>query len=112
MAVFDVRGDHQLHQSNGAVVHLRLEQAIPQRDLAEAERLRGTAQAGTMRSTEVSGTTRGDELFLVITWNQGAVGEYHGRFNLVGRLTGVTFDRTAPTSQATWFIDRDFRHIG
>jgi hypothetical protein len=116
MSVFDLRGDWQLHQSN-ATVFLHIDQVFPQHEFAEAEPLKGRAQAvlegggGSLLSTDLTGTTRGNELFLAITWNQGSVGEYHGTFNFLGRLSGVTFDRNHPANQATWFADREFRRF-
>ncbi len=111
MSVFDLRGDFRLHHSNGATVFLHIDQAVPQHDFSEAEPLKGTAQEGHVVSTDVTGATRGNEFFLVITWNNGSVGEYHGTFNFLRRLSGACFDRSHPTNQATWFIDAEFRRF-
>lgn len=111
MAIFDLRGDFRLPHSNGATVFLHIDQAFPGSDLSNAEPLKGTAQEGNVVSTDVTGATRDNDFFLVITWNNGSVGEYHGTFNFLGRLSGVCFDRSHPASQATWFIDAEFRRF-
>ena len=111
MSVYDVRGDFQIFQSNGFTVFLHLDQAFPQHESSEAESFKGSAQAAGLFSTDVSGATRNNEFHVVIMWNQGSVGEYHGTFNFMGRLSGVTFDQTHPQSQATWFANKDFRRF-
>ncbi len=114
--MFDVRGNFILHQSNGATVDLHIDQLFPSGSDnlpdSASEALSGTAQVirTHQRSTAMTGRVNGNQFFLVITWNQGSVGEYHGTF-IAGRLSGITFDRNHPESQATWFIDKDFRHF-
>jgi hypothetical protein len=101
-----------LHQSNGATVELHIDQMYPTGDGSESEPLAGRAlvRGMGMVSNRMTGRTKDNTFFLVITWNQGSVGEYHGTFN-GNRLSGVTFDRSHPESQATWFIDKDFRSL-
>jgi hypothetical protein len=111
--IFDVRGDHVLHQSNGFNVELHLEQRFPggpEPDEA-SEVLRGRAMTHNpfVESTALEGRVNERNFFLLITWSNGSQGEYHGQFVPPGRLSGVAFDLKHPESQATWFIDRDFR---
>jgi hypothetical protein len=114
--MFDVRGEFQLHQSNGATVDLHVDQLFPSGSDnlpdSASEVLRGRAhvRGSNQISTAMTGRVLGNQFFLVVTWNQGSVGEYHGAFNS-GRLAGNTFDRSHPQSQASWFIDKDFRHF-
>src|SRR5262249_32105138 len=106
--VYDVRGDFTLQQSN-ATVALHLDQRYRQNEWADSEQLTGRATTSGMWSTEFSGSLRENDFYLVIKWNTGSVGEYHGTFNHEGRLSGATFDRANPNSQATWFIDHIFQ---
>jgi len=110
--IFDVRGDYELHQSNGATVELHIDQRFPggsEPDSA-SEVLGGTAIVRTMHVgiRPVTGRTTDREFFLMIEWSPDSIGEYHGTFN-GSRLSGITFDRKHPSSQATWFVDKDFR---
>ena len=56
-----------------------------------------------MEANVESGRLNGDELEFRVRWPSNAVGQYVGRFDGSGRLTGFTFDVAHPTSQATWF---------
>jgi hypothetical protein len=113
--MIDVRGRCDLHQSNRALVELDINQPFfTGPDPQVSENIRGTAlvRGSNMRSTEMAGRVVGNRFFLVIHWNTGSVGEYHGTFvELPGghwRLSGSTFDRRDPGSQATWFVNKDF----
>jgi len=108
--VYDVRGDYTLHQSN-ATVNIHFDQPYRRNEWADSERFTGRATTSGLWSTEFSASLYENNFYLVIKWNTGSVGEYHGRFNHEGRLSGATFDRAHPTSHATWFIDHSFQHM-
>ncbi|GJE42064.1 hypothetical protein [Methylobacterium soli] len=97
----NVGGNWNAVQSNGPIVNFRLQQ--------NDDRLQGV---GTHSNGSVSGTGNGsvsDTGFLfVIDWSNGSKGEYNGSFGLDGRLTGITFDRNQPDSQATWHSTKVF----
>jgi hypothetical protein len=111
MGVHDVRGDCAIYLSNGWTIRLHLNQAYRGNDWAVSEPLHGNPTAsgrrsGSMHSTDVTGTTRDDDFFLVITWSTGDVGEFHGRFNVAGHLSGNTFNRRKPHEHSTWFCEQ------
>jgi hypothetical protein len=97
----NVEGDWNIIQSNGFTVQVHLRQ--------DGELIFGSAGTGST-SAEVAEDSRvvGDNFLLVLNWISGSVGEYHGIVGVNRRLTGVTFDRTNPGSQASWFSDRFF----
>ncbi|MDQ4144377.1 MAG: hypothetical protein M3198_11655 [Actinomycetota bacterium] len=100
----DVSGQWSLIQSNGFEVTFDIVQAPD-------GRLHGS---GTVRGgREANGEGRVDDHSFVFTvdWNNnGRGGRYSGTFDPAGRLSGVTADLDNPTSQATWFSKRSFRH--
>ena len=91
----DVSGKWQMFQGNGFTVNVDLDQAD--------DRVSGSATTG-----QSSGTVRnesrveGREFLLIIGWNSGITGEYHGNIGLNNRMTGIAFDIANPGSQATW----------
>src|SRR6516225_6900491 len=99
----NVSGDWNIIQSNGFTVQVHLRQ--------DGEQIFGAASSGKS-SAEVASDSRvvGDNFLLVLIWEPagGSVGEYHGIVGVNRRLTGVTFDRANPGSQAPWFSDRFF----
>jgi hypothetical protein len=102
-----VDGNWDIIQSNDTIVRVELTQTGD--TLSGAAQFRSTT--GNVDHTESRMT--GDRLLLVINWSDGHVGEYNGTIgglgaNGTGRLTGVTFDRTDISSQASWFSSRTF----
>ena len=106
MATFDVGGSWDAIQSNGhrAAFDLRLRgtQGV----------FHGTAShsGGSVRG-HGEGVITGNDFLYTVTWNNGTIGEYNGRFNAEGRITGVTFDKRNPGSSATWSSSKRFRRI-
>ena len=99
----NVAGDWDIIQSNGFTVHVHLTQ--------DGDRLFGSASVGAS-AAEVTEESRidGNACLIVLRWEPagGSVGEYHGFIGVNRRLTGVTFDRAHPGSQASWFSDKFF----
>jgi hypothetical protein len=102
-----VDGNWDIIQSNNTVVRVELRQT--------GDTLSGTAQfRSTSGTVDIESRMTGDRLVLVINWSDGHVGEYNGTIGALGgangqgRLTGVTFDRTDTSSQASWFSSRTF----
>lgn len=92
-----------------------LDQTEPWRDRpsdgSENQEIRNALVRGAgIVSTSLTCRTHDNSFFIVVSWNTGSVGEYHGNFN-GDRLSGVAFDRTHPQSQATWFVDKDFQYM-
>jgi hypothetical protein len=98
----DVRGNWDLTQSNGFVLHMEVADEDP--DGSFTGRANVDGQAGFIDLTDTRATD--DE----ITFQRGN-GRYVGRFDFQGRATGMTFDVANPTSQATWFANKLFGAI-
>jgi hypothetical protein len=99
MAEFDVSGDWEASQSNGFVVKFDLQQTgMLVRGLASHSRgsVRGMAE----------GAVRENQFVLSVQWDNGTIGEYKGTFNVIGCLTGVTFDVNRPENQARWLASK------
>ncbi|MFZ2529427.1 MAG: hypothetical protein WAX14_17525 [Rhodococcus sp. (in: high G+C Gram-positive bacteria)] len=95
----DVRGDWDLHQSNGFTLHVEVADEDPDGSFTGKANVHG--KAGFTPLTDTRAT---DDEF---TFQMGP-GRYTGRFDFQGRLTGITFDTAHPQSQATWFADKLF----
>lgn len=103
MAEFDVTGEWVAHQSNGIDVNFMIRPTKGNFTVLDVEaRFPGNFAQGR---GEVSGNSFSAE----VDWERGPVGVYHGSFTPNGELSGRTFDRTNPSSQATWFCDKRFR---
>jgi hypothetical protein len=106
MATYDVSGVWDARQSNGFVatfdLNLRGDQGV----------FFGTAShsGGSVRG-HGEGLITGDDFLFTVTWNNGTTGEYNGRFNAEGRITGNTFDKNHPQNSATWSSSRTFRRL-
>jgi hypothetical protein len=105
MAEYDVTGEWIAHQSNGFDVtfNIRPTKGVFTDLDVEASYSGGRAQG--------KGWVSGDEFFAEVDWEAGPVGQYTGTFGLDGRLSGTTFDRTNPSSEATWFCEEPFRRL-
>lgn len=101
--ILPVGGSWNMHQSNGFKVNLNLTQ--------HGTSVTGTANTKGMSSNNVSGTVDNHSIDLEIPWSSGPIGIYHGentqnKFALPGGyFTGSTYDKTRPTSRATWSSD-------
>jgi len=51
----------------------------------------------------VDGIVTGDRVDFTIYWSDATIGAYSGTINPRGRITGLTFDKTNPSSQANWY---------
>jgi hypothetical protein len=93
----DINGQWTITQSNGFEVMFDIVQ--------DGEgNLHGSGQVIGGREANASGRLEGDAFVYTIDWNNnGKGGEYSGRFDPFGRLSGITFDLDNPSSQATWF---------
>jgi hypothetical protein len=87
-------------QSNGAVVTMSIAQ--------QGSGLYGSGQFSKTAGTVRNGRIAGRSVFFRVHWTDGHIGEYSGRINSAGRLSGLGFDITAPKSQASWFVTRTF----
>jgi hypothetical protein len=58
--------------------------------------------------TNLTGVLRGDDFEFRADWPNQTKGQYSGRFDPTGRLSGITFDLANPGSQATWFRRDEF----
>jgi hypothetical protein len=106
----DVQGKWRIVQSNGSIVEIHLDQ-----DTGNPRLISGTGTTAGLPTGDVlkpDSTVINRDFFLVIDWHSGPVGEYHGTFGLNGTLTGVTFDRNNPVSQAFWHSDGRTFNIG
>lgn len=95
----DVRGNWDLTQSNGFILHLEV--AGQDGDGTFNGKANVHGKAGFTDLTDTRATD--DE----ITFLMGR-GRYTGRFDFQGRLTGMTFDTANPNSQATWHANKLF----
>ncbi|WP_339155973.1 hypothetical protein [Actinomadura luteofluorescens] len=98
---FNAGGTYRLFQSNGAEPQVNVTQD-------GSGRLFGTASVGGAVGTIEQGAVEGASISFTIGWSDGARGRYVGSLGSDRRLTGITFDLTHPSSQATWFTDRTF----
>ncbi|MFC5744736.1 hypothetical protein [Actinomadura rugatobispora] len=98
---FNASGTYQLFQSNGAAPRVNVTQD-------GSGRLFGSASFGDTVGTIEEGAVEGTSISFTIGWSSGARGRYVGSLGSDRRLTGVTFDLTHPSSQATWFTNRTF----
>jgi hypothetical protein len=103
MAEFDVTGEWVVHQSNGTDVnfHIRPTKGDFTKLDVEASYSGGRAQG--------KGEVSGNDFWAEVDWEAGPVGRYTGTFDADGFLNGETFDRTNPSSRATWHTDQNFR---
>lgn len=96
----DVRGTWHLQQSNGPMVTLHINEdpdgTFGGNSTAEFDGITGTIDDA--RATD-------DEITFRVPWSKGPVGRYVGRFDLQGRLTGITFAEGSPAEQATWVVE-------
>jgi hypothetical protein len=106
MAGFDVSGRWDAQQSNGHVASFDIQPRGNQGVF------HGTAShsGGKVRG-HGEGVIRGNDFLFTVTWNNGTVGEYNGRFNEVGRITGVTFNVSNRQHSATWVSSKSFRRL-
>ena len=101
--------DHEwdLAQSNGFTVRMLIGQARDANGHLTDGSFKGSARivhgGHPMEANIEEGRLNGDELAFKVRWPSGAMGQYIGRFDGSGHLTGVTFDVAHPHSQATWF---------
>ncbi len=100
MAEYDVSGQWQLSQTNGAVVEVHIDPLRSDRVFA------GTA---THNNGSVSGAGFGslnlvnaNEFTFTIGWSDGTRGAYIGAFDGQGFLHGATFDVNHPDVFAGW----------
>ena len=89
-----VAGTWTLKQSNGPTVRVSMAQT--------GANIVGTAAFGGSNGVIVNGRITGRNLVFNVNWSPRSFGEYNGQINGQGRMTGFTFDRRAPGSQATW----------
>jgi hypothetical protein len=96
MAEYDVTGQWVAHQSNGFDVTFTIRPTDGDFTVldVEASYSGGFAQG--------KGEVSGDSFWAEVDWEAGPVGRYTGTFGSDGRLSGSTFDRTNPSSEATW----------
>lgn len=103
MAEYNVTGQWVAHQSNGFDVTFTIRPTdgdFTKLDV-EASYSGGFAQGW--------GEVSGGSFFAEVDWEAGPVGRYDGTFDGEGRLSGSSFDKTNPSSQATWHCDNQFR---
>ncbi|NEA54794.1 hypothetical protein G3I60_11720 [Streptomyces sp. SID13666] len=98
----DVRDKWDLNQSNGFTLHMEIAEEDDDGFFSGRANIHG--QAGFHDLTDARAT---DDEF---TFLMGS-GRYVGRFDFQGRLTGSTFDTAHPSSQATFFADKEFGRI-
>jgi hypothetical protein len=109
----NVDGIWSLVQSNGFVVTVDIAQPRdPNGRLADGP-LHGAAKIPGLfdlpiAETNLTGSLRGDDFEFRADWPNETRGQYSGRFDPSGRLSGVTFDLANPGSQATWARMDDF----
>lgn len=106
MATFNVGGSWDARQSNGFVATFDLE--LRGRDGVFHGR---ASHSGGATQGHGEGLVTGNDFLYTVTWNNGSVGEYNGRFNAEGRITGVTFDKANPQSSATWSSSKRFKQL-
>ena len=106
MSVFDVSGQWDAQQSNGAVASFDLRHRGTQGVIHGHASHSGGSVLG-----DGEGVIQGTAFHLVVRWNNGTMGEYNGTFAINGRVSGVTFDLLHPQSQATWFSSRFFQEV-
>jgi len=106
MARRDVQGRWELRQSNGIVVSVDIQ---PLRDNGV---FNGTAthSNGSIHGSGFGGVDviNPNEFTFTISWSGGNAGAYIASFDSTGKLRGVTFDLSTPTSTATWESLRTF----
>jgi hypothetical protein len=100
-----VGGQWQAFQSDGQAVNFDITQ--------NGESITGRASVGDSATGQGNGRVQGDQFIFTIKWdNSESVGEYSGEFNLVGRITGISFDSgrpgPGPLSQAFWCSSKTF----
>ncbi|MFJ4206605.1 hypothetical protein ACIP2Y_44350 [Streptomyces sviceus] len=93
----DSRGNWDVHQTNGATVHMNLDQD-------HAGNVSGDAFVNGVHGG-CQGFVRGDDFLVTIEWDNGPKGRYTGHLGLDLRLSGETVDINNPGSTATWFSD-------
>ena len=104
----DVDGFWELVQSNHYRVQLNIEQPRDSHGQLADGKLTGTAQEVTPKGTPQGQTPfqnaqlNGDFFVFSVDWGNGSIGEYSGTFDLLGHLSGVTFDANNVHVQATW----------
>jgi hypothetical protein len=109
----NVDGVWSLVQSNGFVVTVDIAQPRdPNGHFADGP-LNGAAKIPGLfdlpiAETNLTGMLRGDDFEFRADWPNETKGQYEGRFDPVGRLSGITFDLANPGSQATWFRRDEF----
>jgi len=103
MAEYDVTGEWIAHQSNGFDVTFKI---IPTGGDFTVLDVEASYSGGRAQG---KGEVSGDSFWAEVDWEAGPVGRYEGTFSQEGRLSGSTFDRTNPSSQATWHCDNQFR---
>lgn len=96
----NVSGVWRLTQSNGTVVTMNMVQ--------QGGGLYGSGIFNRTAGTVKNGRVEKRMVFFRVQWTDGRIGEYSGRINAAGRLSGLGFDMTRPTSQASWFVSRNF----
>ena len=67
-------------------------------------RLTGAGREGRNTGTMTGGRVRGREVYLRIKWSNGHIGEYTGRVNMRGKLSGLNHDVVYPGSQNQWHV--------
>jgi hypothetical protein len=119
LPAFNLEREWVIVQSNGPRVTINLHR-IPNARSTDWQ-YEGSASYGGGSSRRVKARTEGDgpgsTLTILIPWENGPEGEYHGTFSPFvpeggSRLTGYTFDRRDPRSQAGWHSDDFFRYVG
>ena len=104
----NVSGAWEIVQSNQYKVRVVIAQQLDFFNNPADGDLSGWASEITPHGTDVSdqrlsGKLTGDDFEIVVDWQNGTKGQYSGHFDPVGNLTGVTFDVSHPTAQASWF---------
>ncbi|NDU75413.1 hypothetical protein GWI34_22710 [Actinomadura sp. DSM 109109] len=98
---FNAGGIYTIFQSRGGNVQVNVTQD-------GAGRLFGSAVSGSTVGTIETGLVNGFTIFFVIGWSNGTRGRYDGSLGADRRLSGITFDLSNPSSQATWSTSRTF----
>ena len=109
----NVDGIWSLVQSNGFVVTVDIAQPRDPNGRLTDGSLHGAAKIPGLfdlpiAETNLAGMLRGDDFEFEADWPNETRGQYTGRFDLTGRLSGITFDLANPGSQATWARMDDF----
>ncbi len=126
--VWDVTGQWKIHQSPMTTVSVDLKQFTPTTgsmagvltgDINGGSASSVTSGGPTLNSTGVSGAIIGNQFFLLLTWDNGSIGEYNGTFGIPatntppegvgGRLWGVVTDSQHLENVAAWISDRTFK---